>query len=327
MTVTTPVITRRALLVAAGLLPLAGCAEQERAAAEPELQPSSPAPTAASTSTIAAAPASGAAASGDRHDRLAALERKFEARLGVYAVATGSGATIAHRADERFAFCSTFKGLAVAAVLHAVPMSRLSEVVHYTEADLMASSFITKDHLATGMTLRDLCHAAVVHSDGTAGNLLMGHVGGPAELTAYVRSLGDTVTRFDRKEPTLTAAIPGDPRDTTSPRAIGGDYQQVVLGDALPAAGRDFLRDLLERANVSNASKQRIRAGVPQGWTVADKTGTGSYGTMNDIAVVCPPKSAPPLVIAVMSRGTRNVVGGDNALIAEAARYVTATLA
>ncbi|SER18944.1 beta-lactamase class A [Lentzea xinjiangensis] len=255
-----------------------------------------------------------------RHDALAELERKFGARLGVYA--TGAGGTVEHRADERFAFCSTFKGLATAAVLHRNPMSHLDTVVTYTEAELMKSSAITRQHVRTGMKLRDLCDAAVRYSDGTAGNLLLRDVGGPAELTRYLRELGDTETRMDRVEPDITSATPGDPRDTATPRSLGTDYRRLVLGDALPPEKRDFLTDLLER---SVTGAKRVRAGVPQGSRVASKTGTGSYGTVNDIAIVWPP-GGEPLLIAVMSSKDAADAGYDEALVAEAAAYVVKTL-
>lgn len=255
-----------------------------------------------------------------RHDALSELEKKFDARLGVFAA--GAGRTIEHRADERFAFCSTFKGLATAAVLHRNPMTHLDTVVTYTEADLMRSSSITKLHVATGMTLRDLCDAAVRHSDGTAGNLLLRELGGPAELTRYLRELGDTETRMDRVEPDITSATPGDPRDTATPRSLGTDYQRLVLGDALPAEKRDFLRDLLER---SATGAKRIRAGVPAGSRVANKTGTGEHGTVNDIAVVWPP-GREPVLIAIMSSRSSADAKYDEALVAEAAAYVVKTL-
>nr|WP_324608283.1 class A beta-lactamase [Streptomyces rimosus] len=254
---------------------------------------------------------------------MAALERKYDARLGVYALATGTGATVTHRADERFAFCSTFKGMAAAAVLHRHPLSYVSTVVTYTEADLMKHSPVTRKHVATGMTIRQLCDAAVRFSDGTAGNLLLREIGGPGALTAFTRSLGDTVTRMDRIEPAITEATPGDPRDTTSPRAFGTDYRKVVLGNVLAADKRAFLRDLLER-NTTGA--ERIRAAVPRGWTVADKTGTGDYGTLNDIAVVWPAKSSPPLLISIMSSKSTKDAAYDQALIADAAAYVVDTL-
>jgi beta-lactamase class A len=295
-------IGRRTLLAAAALLPLAGCAAEK-------VTSSSAAPTAQVD---------------ERHDRLIELERKFDARLGVYARATGTGVTVAHRADERFAFCSTFKGLAAAAVLQRNPLSHLDTVVTYSRDDLLKNASVTPRHVDTGMTIRQLCDAAVRFSDGTAGNLLLRDLGGPAELTAYARSLGDPVTRMDRIEPAITEATPGDPRDTTSPRAFGEVYHRIVLGDALPADKRDFLRDLLER-NATPAGAQRIRAGTPQGWRVADKTGTGDYGTLNDIAVVWPPDAAP-LVVAIMSSKATRDAAYDQALLAEAAAYVMDTL-
>lgn len=295
--------SRRAFL--GGLLLLAGCA--------PTTRPS-PAPPTGTPQTTTTPPDTGP---------LRALERRYDARLGVYALATGSGVELAHRADERFAFCSTFKGLAAAAVLDRHPMAHLSTVVRYTRADLMASSFITKDHVDGGMTLRALCDAAVRHSDGTAGNLLLREIGGPAGLTAFARGLGDEVTRMDRVEPHLTSATPGDPRDTSSPRALGTAYRRVLLGDALPADGRAFLRDLMERNTTGNA---RIRAGVPAGWTVADKTGTGGYATANDIGVVWPPGSEP-VVIAIMSSKASRRAERDDTLIAEAAAHVITSLA
>lgn len=293
------------MLKTLALLPLAGCATQQ--VTTPAAQPTT------TTTTTSAAPV--------RHDALIELEKKFGARLGVYAM-SGNGSTIEHRADERFAFCSTFKGLAAAAVLHRNPMAHLDTVVTYTEAELMKSSAITRQHVRTGMTLRDLCDAAVRHSDGTAGNLLLRDVGGPAELTRFLRELGDTETRMDRVEPDITSATPGDPRDTATPRSLGTDYQRIVLGDALEPAQRDFLRDLLER---SVTGAKRVRAGVPEGSRVASKTGTGGYGTANDIAVVWPP-DREPLLVAIMSSKASADAEHDEALVAEAAAYVVRTL-
>jgi beta-lactamase class A len=298
------VTTRRTLLTTLALLPLASCTAQSTPSTPPQPTPTTTSPTP------------------ERHDQLFELERKFDARLGLYALDTGSGRTITHRADERFAFCSTFKGLATAAVLQRNPMTHLDTVVTYTESDLMKSSAITKQHVATGMKIRDLCDAAVRFSDGTAGNLLLRDLGGPAELTKYLKTLGDNETRMDRVEPGITEATPGDPRDTTTPKAIGTDYQRLVLEDGLPADKRAFLTDLLERT-VTGA--KRIRAGVPQGWRVADKTGTGDYGTLNDIGVIWPP-NRKPLVVAIMSSKATADAKYDEALIAEAAAYVTTTL-
>ncbi|MBK1785816.1 class A beta-lactamase [Prauserella cavernicola] len=303
-----PSTTRRGFLALAGLASLAACTTGATTGTTATRRPS-PEP---------ARPTNAA------HDQLAELERKYGARLGVHAVATDTGATIAYRADERFAFCSTFKFLAAAAVLHRNPLSHLDTTVNYSEVDLMTSSVITERHVDTGMTIRQVCDAAVRYSDGTAGNLLLRDLGGPAEVTAYARRLGDGVTRMDRFEPDITEASPGDPRDTSSPRAMGHDLREIVLGSALTPEKRAFLRDLLER-NATKAGAMRIKAGVPAEWVVAGKTGTGDYGTLNDIAVVFPSGSAP-LVISIMSSKTARDAEYEQGLIAEAAA-IAATLA
>lgn len=298
-----PAVTRRALLGMAVLASLAACTRANPPA------PSPPPPPPSTTRQF--------------HDRLMELENKFDARLGVYALDTGGGGTVEHRADERFAFCSTFKGVAAAAVLQRNPLSHLETRVSYSRDDLMKHAPVTERHVATGMTIRQLCDAAVRFSDGTAGNLLLRDLGGPAALTAFTRGLGDTVTRMDRVEPAITEATPGDLRDTTTPRAFAADYREIVLGDTLTAEKRDFLRDLLQRT-VTGAG--RIRAGLPPGWTIAGKTGTGEYGTLNDIAVLWPPGKAP-IVLAVMSSKSAKDAPYDEALLAEAAKYVVEKLA
>jgi beta-lactamase class A len=296
---------------------LAGCsAGADRPAAPPA--PAGP------TALTPSAPASPVAEPGDATAAaaFAQLERDFDARLGVHAVDTGSGRTLAHRADERFAYASTFKALAAAAVLDRTTPAELDAVVPYTAADLAAYSPITERHTGTGLSLRALCDAAVRYSDNTAGNLLLAHLGGPAGLDAALAALGDDVTRVERTEPDLNEAVPGDDRDTTTPRAIAGDLRAYALGDALDADDRALLVGWL-RANTTGAAL--IRAGVPAGWEVGDKTGNGAYGTRNDIAVLWPPDRAP-IVLAVMSSRAEQDAEHDDALIARAAAVVVDAL-
>lgn len=304
-------LSRRALLTAAVLLPLTGCGDtRDRSAAL-----ASPAPARSSASPSASATPLDLPS-------LRALERKHDARLGVYALHTGTGTTVAHRADERFAFCSTFKTAAVAAVLDRNPLSHLDKRVTYAWGDINSTSPVTRKNVTQGMTIRQLCDAAVRHSDGTAANLLLRDLGGPQRLTAYLRELGDTVSRLDHYEPELHRARPGDPNDTTTPRAIAADYREIVLGDALATDKRALLTDLLVR---NTTGGNRIRAGLPKRWRVADKTGTGNYGRANDIAVVWPTRSAP-LVLAVMSERSERGARPSEALIAEATEHIAAAL-
>jgi beta-lactamase class A len=233
-----------------------------------------------------------AAAAG--REALAELERRHGGRLGVFAVDTGSGRTLAHRADERFLMCSTFKTLAVAAVLARVDAGRetLARRVSYGQADLLGYAPVARAHLAEGgLPVETLCQAAIEASDNTAANLLLASLGGPAAVTRYARSIGDAVTRLDRREP--AANQPAGPLDTTSPRAMAGDLRALLLGAALKPASRERLETWLA---ASTTGLNRLRAGLPAGWRVGDKTGTGDTQA-NDVAIVRPP-GRPPLIAA-----------------------------
>jgi beta-lactamase class A len=232
---------------------------------------------------------------------LAEVEASVGGRVGVFALDTGTGRQFAHRPDERFAMCSTFKWVLAAAVLARVDRAQLSldERVPYRSTDLLEYAPITRVHLAEGsMTIDALARAAVTISDNTAANLLLAKVGGPAGLTQFVRPLGDPVTRLDRDEPTLNQNDPGDPRDTTSPRAMVGLMREVLCGDALSPAGRDRL---LGWMRACETGRDRLRAGLPQDWSVGDKTGSGSRSAVNHVAIAVPPGRAPILVAAYMS--------------------------
>ncbi len=257
--------------------------------------------------------------------RLHALERRHGARLGVYAANVRTGATVSHRAGERFALCSTFKPLAAAAILRDRDHHGefLARTIHYTEHDLVEYSPVTEEHVGTGMRVDALCAAAIRYSDNTAGNLLLRQIGGPAGLTAFCRSLGDPVTRLDRWETDLNSALPGDPRDTTTPAAIGRDYARLVLGDAL---GREDNALLTEWLLGNTTSGDRFRAGLPDGWRIGDKTGSGDYGTANDVGLAWTTLGTP-LVLAVLSTKHAPEADWDDELIAETARLLAHDLA
>jgi beta-lactamase class A len=294
-------ITRRAALLG-GLAVVAGCS------ATPPAAPRSTAPR----PTARPAP------------ELAELERRFGGRLGVFAVDTGSGATVGHRADERFLMCSTFKALAVAATLRLRDgePGLLDRVIHYDTADLLEYAPIAKQHVAEGMTVASLCDATITYSDNTAANLLLEILGGPAAVTGFVRGLGDDVTRLDRIEPDLNVTTPGDERDTTTPAAITTTLRALTLGDGLDQAGRELLVGWLKANTTGDES---IRAGLPAGWQVGDKTGSGAQGEVNDVAVAWPPNRAP-LVIAVYTAPADPNTDQGRPTVAAAAKIVASTL-
>jgi beta-lactamase class A len=250
---------------------------------------------------------------------LAALERRHGGRLGIAIL--DSTRSIGQRDDERFALCSTFKFLAAAFVLARVDRQEesLSRRVVYSKSDLVTYSPTTEKHVESGLTIGEICEAAMVLSDNTAGNLLLDSFGGPVGLTSYARSLGDTVTRLDRRETELNEATPGDPRDTTTPLDMLDLMRKIVLGNALSGSSRE---QLIAWLVANKTGDKRLRAGVPKGWRVGDKTGSGSNNATNDIAVIWPPDRAPMLVTAYYAEA-RATDDERNTVLAEVGRLVT----
>ncbi len=256
------------------------------------------------------------------HREFVQLEKKFDARIGVYAIDTGTNRTVAYRPDERFAYTSTFKALAAGAVLQQNSIDQLNKVITYTKDDLVTYSPITEKHLDTGMTLWEIADAAIRYSDNTAGNLLFKELDGPKGFEKKLRQIGDRVTKVNRFEPDLNEATPGDIRDTSTAKALATNLKAFTVDNVLPTDKRKILTDWMRR---NTTGDQLIRAGVPKDWEVGDKTGAGSYGTRNDIAIVWPPNREPIIIAILSSRDTKNATY-NNELIAQAAKVTINTL-
>lgn len=271
-------------------------------------------------STTLTSSLSGPASAQDAPPReaFAALEQTHGARLGVYAIDTGTGRTVAYRAGERFAYASTIKALAAGAVLDRLSDEGLDRRVFWDREDLVDYSPVTSQHVRSGLTVREVIEAAITVSDNTAGNVLFELAGGTRGLETDLRAIGDRVTSVDRTEPDLNTAVPGDRRDTTSPRALADSVRAYVLGTALDRADRAVLDGALRRTSTGDAL---IRSEVPSGWKVGDKTGSASYGTRNDVAVIRPPGRAP-IVLAVLTTHDTADATTDDALVAAAAEVV-----
>ncbi|MDG0029660.1 class A beta-lactamase [Priestia sp. Y58] len=252
----------------------------------------------------------------------AKLEDKYDANLGVFALDTGTNKTVTYHSDERFAYASTHKALAVGALLQQKSIEDLNERIFYTRDDLVNYNPITEKHVDTGMTLRGLADASLRYSDNTAGNLILQQLGGPDGFKEALENIGDDVTLPERFEPDLNEVNPGETHDTSTPRALAASLQTYVLGGALPEDKRALLTDWMKRNTTGDAL---IRAGVPKSWEVADKTGAGSYATRNDIAILWPPKG-DPIVLAILSNRTEKDAEYNDKLIAEAAKQAVKAL-
>jgi beta-lactamase class A len=256
---------------------------------------------------------------------LEAVEERSGGRLGVAVLDVAGDRRFAHRGDERFPMCSTFKFLLAAAVLAEVDAGReeLARSVPVGAGDIITYSPVAERYVGRAASVAILCEAAVTLSDNAAANLLLPRIGGPAGLTRFARSLGDAVTRLDRDEPTLNEAAPGDPRDTTSPNAMAADLQRLVLGQALSAASRAQLTAWLVGCKTGD---RRLRAGLPAGWRAGDKTGTGAHGSAHDVGVLWSPAGAPIVVASYLTQTALKGAAAD-AVHAAVARAVVDAVA
>jgi beta-lactamase class A len=249
--------------------------------------------------------------------KIAALEAQHGGRLGVAALEVASGRCLAHRGDERFLLCSTFKVPAVALVLDRVRRGQesLARTVRIARADLVAHAPVVEQHVGGTLAVAALCDAALTVSDNAAGNLLLRSFGGPAALTAYVRGLGDATTRLDRIETQLNAPDPSGTWDTTSPVAMAGLLRTLLFGNALAPAHR---QRLLEWTAASTTGRARLRVDWPATWPAGDKTGTGSVST-NDVAWVRPAGRAP-WIVTTYYMGAATPQDAQDAVVAEVGR-------
>ncbi|MGY3312536.1 beta-lactamase class A [Peribacillus simplex] len=246
------------------------------------------------------------------------LEKEYDARLGVYAIDTGTKETVEFHENERFAYASTFKALAAAVLLKQNPISVLEEIRTFTNEDIVTYSPITEDFVNKGMSLGKIAEAAMQYSDNTAGNLLFKELGGPDGFEKALRESGDTITMADRIEPDLNEAIPGESRDTSTPKALATTLEVFGISEYLPADKQEIFTNWL-KGNTTGDSL--IRAGVPESWEVGDKSGAGGYGTRNDIAIVWPP-NREPIIIAIMSSRNEENASFNDKLIAKAAKVI-----
>ncbi|MBF8179323.1 class A beta-lactamase [Herminiimonas contaminans] len=259
-------------------------------------------------------------------EELKKIEARSGGRLGVSAINMATDNRVEYRAEERFPFCSTFKVMVAAAILQrsTSDASLLQKRNHYKKEDTDKSGYapVTQKHLADGMTVSELCAATLQYSDNAAANFLMKELGGPAAITAYMRSIGDNVFRLDRWEPELNTAVPGDERDTSTPAAMESSLEKLALGSALPQAQREQLMSWL-KGNTTGG--KRMLAGVPRGWQVADKTGTGSYGTTNDIGILLPPGGGALVTAIYFTQNGKDAAPREDVIVS-ATRIVVAAL-
>jgi len=226
-------------------------------------------------------------------DFLKQEETRLSGKIGMSIINAEGQPIFGYRQDERFPLTSTFKVLACAALLDRLHKTSgsLDEVVTIQPDELLSYSPITKNYVAPAtITLQTLCAAAVSYSDNTAGNRILTYLGGPAAVTRFMRESGDTITRLDRTEPTLNEATPGDERDTSTPERMAAGLHTLLATPRLTVLHREMLEKWMREDKVAD---NLLRAALPRGWAIADKTGAGGYGSRAIIAAVYPTGKKP----------------------------------
>ncbi|MDT1996989.1 class A beta-lactamase [Carnobacterium divergens] len=247
------------------------------------------------------------------------LEKKYDATLGVYGLDTETNKVVAYNEDQRFAFASTYKALAGGLVLNESSWDELNQTIMIKKEDLVTYSPITEKYVDIGMPLKELISAAIQYSDNTAGNFLFKQLGGPKGFQTKLAELGDYTTDSSRFETELNEATPGDIRDTSTPKEIALDLKKLAIDHKLPTDKLEFYKkQLIENTTGSKL----IRAGIPSDVIVGDKSGAGSYGTRNDIAVLYPP-NRKPIVLVIFSNKEQQESDYNDELIAETAKIVS----
>lgn len=259
-------------------------------------------------------------------EQIQLIEKRNDGRLGIATINTGNNQQLHYRANERFPMGCTSKVIGVAAVLSKAEgkPEKLNKRIHYGYDDLTTWSPITGKNIDQGMTVKDLCQAAISYSDNSAMNFLVKELGGVRAMTQFARTLGDKSFRQDRTWPEEAKAGGDDVRDSSTPALMAANLYQLLFGTRLDVTSRQLLKKWMLH---NTTGDHRIRAGVPKHWQVADKTGTGMYyGTTNDIAILFPP-NCPPIVVAIYFTQNKKEAKPNSQVVADVTEYVIRYLA
>jgi len=265
---------------------------------------------------------------------LSSLEDTNDAFIGLYLLDSQSGREVVYRAEERCAYASTFKALLAGAVLDRADGQtglldqRLADQLSVRTEELVTYSPVTEGRVGGEISVREAIDAAVSQSDNTAANLLVAHLGGLDGFRDALRTLGDDQTSPARLEPELNDWAPGELRDTSTPRALGTDLYRYLVdgGDGTPVLSVPAREILLDALVASTTGRDLVRAGVPSGWVVGDKSGSPSHGGRNDLAILLPPDGRDPIVLAICTYRRSDDGDANPATLAEATRLALAAL-
>ncbi|WP_416351067.1 class A beta-lactamase [Staphylococcus saprophyticus] len=248
------------------------------------------------------------------------IENEYNTKVGIYGINTENGKVYEHNADERFAFASTYKAIASGILLNKVAPSELNKKVEINESEIVANSPVTEQYLGKTMSLKALIKASMLQSDNTANNKIMQELGGVNGLKHELVQLGDDVSEPQRLEPELNYFDPNNKADTTTPRAAAQTLNSILTSNEMNGSNLSLLKQTMIENKTGDTL---IKAGMPNSYTVGDKSGQAlTYATRNDLAFIYPKGQDKPIILAIYSKQNQKDAKPNDKVISDSAREV-----
>jgi len=251
--------------------------------------------------------------------RLATLAKSIGDDVAVTVIHVETGRTVTVDGAKKLQLYSVFKVPLAIAVLKAVEEKKISldQKLHVTPSDVAPGSQINTDlwRRPVDKNVAELLEFSIVRSDNTSSDKLMQLIGGPAVVTERMRALG--YSNIDIVTTVRDFAAKGENPNVGTPADLARLLTQLQKGELVQPANASLLLGYMERARTGG--ERRLRANLPAGTQVAEKTGSGTAAT-NDIGLITLPDGKGHLAIAVLINGTRSKTDAQEKLIAETAR-------
>jgi beta-lactamase class A len=284
-------------------------------------------PGAAAVNASPAAPASAqtpaAQREGGEDAALSARLKEICARAGgecaVAVVHVESGRVASSDGERRQPLYSVFKLPLAVAVLRDVEAGKLSldQKVRVEPEEAAPGTKANSDlwREASDRTVRELLEFSIVRSDNTSSDKLLELVGGPSAVTERMRALGLNNIEVRSNVRDFLKSKDAHPNNGSA-SDLARLLARLQKGEVLQPPQLEVLLGLMGRAITG---QQRLRAGVPAGTPVGDKTGTGP-STTNDVGLITLPEGRGHLALAVLLNGSKLSVEEQERLTAEVAR-------
>lgn len=242
------------------------------------------------------------------HEQLERIAAQAHGRVGVSCSLPGKHLDCDLAASAGYPMQSTYKLPISMVALHLVEQGKLTldQTVHIVPSEMAAPDDYSPlrdehPHGAVDISIRELIQRAVTQSDNVASDTLLRTVGGGAAATAYFRSLGIEGIHIVYPEQAQNRDERLQYSNSTTPRA----YVAVLrrLADHSPLSP-EHTRLLMDCMAASHTGDHRLKALLPPGTPVADKTGTSgqnrpTMNATNDFGLITLP-NGQKLAVAVL---------------------------